>query len=467
MPLIGGSYKVPRQINYSKIDSMSPVYWYQNVPFFSGQGQSAFNILTDGTKVTTVWQMPLKQGNTGMSYIDYTIDYGTASANKYLAIYQDINGEFDRVRYGDSSNLNIVDVQNQYREHKVLNRLYTCPEDLRYMDNAVLDDIYQTNEPLSNIANVNADGTYNSVPFVAPQELFINPIVAAKYAAPQKKKVYLSTLAKKQFFGQKQDLILPVDHYFTLDWRGDKLGFQCGSATDPTNAVAVLANQHAVAGLTFKYAVQMNEVLLKQMKDEISKAGGFKIALPWTFNVAITSQGATNQIRTFGYQIQRAKVGLKMQKIIYFSSKTNPAANEQYFQDNTNGAVIGQYHTELDGGKLQNNDLMVSSTQFDDWVLHKDRLKDTMYYRLADYRKRWVHVESFDYNQKMEAEEVKEGYTMVDGLPVEKPIQYQVVIAAPSGALAYTPMDNLIIQGLKELTVTPEGFSVVPGGTAN
>ncbi len=117
MPLIGGSFKVPRQINYSKIDSMSPVYWYQTIPFMAGQGQSAFNILTDGTKVTTVWQMPLKQGNMGMSYIDYSNAYGASAANKYLAIYQDINGEFDRVRYGDSSNLNIVDVQNQYREH--------------------------------------------------------------------------------------------------------------------------------------------------------------------------------------------------------------------------------------------------------------------------------------------------------------------------------------------------------------
>jgi hypothetical protein len=136
----------------------------------------------------------------------------------------------------------------------------------------------------------------------------------------------------------------------------------------------------------------------------------------------------------------------------FFTTETGPLA---YDNGNENGFKTNVVYTTLDSNRLQDNQLNISATQFDDWIYMREQLKGTAYTSLNQYRRNFFLVDNFAGNSLAE---LQHAANKVSGIPVGSGRDYQIVA---STAVAKTLNWYIFAVFQKKFTIDSQGVRYV------
>jgi hypothetical protein len=464
MSIVDGT-KINPSLNYKQIDSSRPSYNYRKV-FPANGGNTSFNLTSAGATQNTIFNIPPEVCNLGESYLEYLITVDAQGAGNYFWQFKDTYGEFDYVLYRDTGSQNIVENRFTNLYTHIMNRLNISDADLNYHDD--MQGMVRTNALNSDVKSVRFDATNTSLAFKEPQHMAVSANNTA-FLIPRR--VYLKDLIKDSFFGMAKNNVMPVETYLEFNWIGNRFGLLGTSATDPTVGCAVVAGNIAISGLVFRLAYETNQSLIGEMKSAI--AGGLTIPIPWARVYTLVASSAAPWV--YNLPLDNKQNGRKIKKIVYAPFATAPAAGSEYrLYDHCNSATVGggagtqtvarntkvsTYHTELDNMKLQRDIIQCpvssTSTLHDDYMIHKDLLRNTTYYNQLMYNFNFVHVDKFDYSA---SNENPEGNVFVDGFDLVKPVNYSVVVDTGTA----TAINNVcVVVGQKLLSINASSFAVI------
>ena len=452
--------KVSNELNYHERESSYPVYHYRNV--YPANGGSRTVILTSaGATQNTISNIPAEQDNVGLSYLEYTLTIDAQGAGNYAWVFNDVYGEFDSILYRDTGNQYLQEIRHLNLYNQVMNRLDVSNEDLIYNDS--LNGLEVSNAPLSDVKSVRFNGQSNSLGYKEVRGMRRS---ALNSALAIRRKVYLKDLSgKHSFCGMAKDSLLPQETYLDIQWIGNRVGFLGTSAVDPTVGNAVLANNITISNLVLKLAVQQNPDLIAEMKQRV--ASGLTIPIPWV-RVHTLTDSSNGASAVYNLTLDAKQHGQKVKRLIYVPFVNNASGCHLYNHSNDtvyNDALynggnvqtaprISNYQTELDNRKLQRDSLRVSSTDNDDYMIHKRLLKNTTYYNQDVFNTYWVHIDAFDYPNSNDNED---GSIYVDGYELDKPTIWSVNNLTKTTAQF---LNMAIVQGMKLLTISPTSFIV-------
>jgi hypothetical protein len=459
MPVISDT-QLDKRLNYHQLKTSHPSYLYRNVYPANG-GARTISLTSAGETQTTIFNIPVEVVNLGESYLEYTLTINDQGANNFAWMFKDGFYEYDYLTYRDSGTQRPVEVRYFEYYQNLMNKWNWSKDKIEYSDE--YQGIVKTNAPLTDVKCKSFDNTVQSQPFIQAQELEVGPQGDGVGAGNivKTRKIYLKDLIPDSLFGLAKNTIMPVETYLEINWIGSMLGFQSTSGTNPTQGTAPLAklNNYAVQldGIVLKLAFEQNQNLVKSLKEEVAK--GMTLPIPWVTVHKIQAQSVAPW--TYNLPLDNKQHGQKIKRIIYapYVQSANNQYNELYNHSNTSattGYKITRYYTELDNQKLQRDEIKAGNLGADDYMLHKNLLRHTLMYDSKVYNQYWSHNDSFEYN---ETNYNKDGYIMIDGYDLVKPVTYSVnVVLGVVGVI--NPTNVAIVCGQKLLVVNQASFVV-------
>jgi hypothetical protein len=171
---------------------------------------------------------------------------------------------------------------------------------------------------------------------------------------------------------------------------GTKIGGTAVSATDPTATPLPLAVDTTVSGLTLYLACEQNESIVNMLKAKV-KAGDFKMLCQdvrgYRQNTSATSPTISHIIKN--------NLGHHLQKIYHSVYNNVETANTAYDHDNTNGIKFSSYYTQLDSVKRQQSDIVCTTANPMDYMVHQDKLRGTPILNQNIYAYNHVVIDDF------------------------------------------------------------------------
>lgn len=246
-------------------------------------------------------------------------------------------------------------------------------------------------------------------------------------------------LDKDLYFGQNDIYLkITIGNY-------DKWIYE--TTTDVTLPVALAANSFSSVYLYL--AVEQNPVITDALRDKFDSTG-IQLLIDYPITTRVSSAAGTSQSIIVPYQ---PSMGKTLKKVVYTCWHATENLGTSVDNDNTAGAKIATYNTYVDAQKLQDD--VVTCSTVDPWRLNEAVCRGTPVINRAVYMKNFFHQDTFE-NVDM-AKESKTAETAVDGLKMDKGLQWQ--LSGTSANAAFIHLVFGIFQ--REILINRDGVQFV------
>lgn len=206
------------------------------------------------------------------------------------------------------------------------------------------------------------------------------------------------TISVKIPLGQLYDTIFELDKTLLFDemitlrfvWASsDRF---CWKAEDPLcpsrNAAAATASA-TVENLQIFLATEQRKDIINSLRAKIN-ADGMSVMIPYMHVYKSSVGAATSQNITLRFDRGH---GRRLQKVYHALFNPEEKKNTMYDHDNRAGTKVASYYTTLDTQRIQ--DFNIDTKLFEDYMLHKELIRDSAILNSNVYQYNWFHCDSW------------------------------------------------------------------------
>lgn len=145
-----------------------------------------------------------------------------------------------------------------------------------------------------------------------------------------------------------------------------------------------------VSNIGFYLAVEQDPSIVTQVIEK-TMSQGQALAIPYVYSYKINNGASTNP--SLSFRFNRAH-GTKLRRIYHAPFHNTETGATAYCRDNIGGAkTVSQLYTLLNNERLQEFNVLCTSAQ--DWMVLKNKLKDSTYLNSDGYQNNWFWVDDF------------------------------------------------------------------------
>ena len=195
----------------------------------------------------------------------------------------------------------------------------------------------------------------------------------------------------------------------------NQIGYLAGASG--ATVVSGLTSTIALSSLEFDLAQQVNENLKNQA---MSMFQNTEMYIPFVLTDRFTTTASTSQTLTKKYIPSDGKF---IKRIVVVPYSATDSSSTTLDHNNISSVKVVSYQTKVNGSPTTQNILTCSN--YDDYILFKDRLKGSMIISSYDYYYNWRHEEIFVDDGAIR-DKPNPSNNLVGGLPISKEFNYDV-----------------------------------------
>lgn len=406
------------QLQYKKYTTSYPMYKYSKL-----QPQSGINLLSvnsGGDQI--IFETPPNQAyNLARSYLSYVWTFRDSSATlqmpdaKFLWVPVDCLSHFRQIQFLSKGNVIPADISDLGNYTQMVWKLETKYDEFINYDtfsspnvkaataglgySQMLRPSWKTDQTTSYRAIQSSNNTHNSfgssLPISEPQ-YFIQS--ATSNHAGQADMVLNIQLPLNRIvnsiFEIDKDLLFDEVMQIRFVTNGtNKMAFIADTATDPSTGVAFTGTV-SLSNLALYLAVEKNLEIENQLRAEKNSATGLKVLIPFVYQAKLPLPQSTSHNLTVRINPSH---GNRLRKIYWAPFDSTETGFTVYDHCNVENddidSKIQYFHTEINQTRQQQFDVDCFSGL--DYMLMKDKLKDTLYLNKNIYDYNWVWCDDF------------------------------------------------------------------------
>lgn len=438
------------ELEYKEKMKLSPTYQMQQI--IQRQGGSSVpvggNVLLSGQY--SLFEIPAVAFNLSKSVLtlNFTAPHGVGQngTNVYLGILAAIS----RIQfYAKNKNEMLLDLNNFVHYTKIIfNSDIKLQEFLTFDCNSTgsaiagVSPVQRTNAvgAATTINVMRRDFTGYAVAYTESRELISNAAASTSVSL----QINLG-LIKNTILAIDKDLFFDDTTYLKIYWSNySNFGYSDPAGAGDANPANIV--QLATFGLTNVYlylAVEVNDYITENLRQQVNSPNGMSMLMdyPNTFNFPLQSN-----LQSFSIFADSA-MGIKLKRIYWAPFFQAPASlNLTYDTSNITAGTnvkITQVVTKLNNKNIVQNPIDCTINQ--DYIIMKDKMKNSLIQNLNIYKYQWFWAESFDGQDLCEHDQ-----NLDVGLPLTREVKYDVTLNTTNTALSHyayvITLRNLIIR---------------------
>lgn len=162
------------------------------------------------------------------------------------------------------------------------------------------------------------------------------------------------------------------------------------SATNPSTGTATKTTDIPLTNLALYLAVETNTLIANEIMAKVA-SGGFQVLIPFVYGFKNNFGAGTSQTVTLRLNSGH---GRKLKRIYHGVYHNTETGNIAFDHSNVNNAKFSEFYSMLNNRRLQQFNIMPAN--FDDYMLQKDKIVDTVIQSPNMYAYNWFWLDSWD-----------------------------------------------------------------------
>lgn len=397
------------ELNYAKTNVSPPSYQLSLLTQQSGGSQVTLNA-AGGQQ--SVFELPANIAyNLSKSVLTFNYTIPAPGAVQFNVVYNDCIPLINQITLYTRANIKICDIPNFQYYTKVIQNTDTHLSEFMTNGNETLhfrsDDLKDIGIDINTqAARPNGAGgnlrtpTNASLNYTEPAYVTSTP--GAQQVYEVNAQIKMSQL-KNTIFACDKDLLFNEIIYLRIYWAPyTSAGFRTVQGTGDLAGGVAFFPQFNIDNLYFYLAVDENISVTNALKQKIMTPEGLSVLIDYTTpQLQSFAAGIPNQSIT--YKFNRGD-GITLKRIYHtifngsYTTATPASANILFDHNNSSDgnlcAKVNSYYTMLDNQRIQQ--FNIDCVNYNDWMIHSDKLKESVLQNFSIYKYNWVHIDSFD-----------------------------------------------------------------------
>ena len=429
--------KLDPSIDYSARQLTNSSLTHMKLVPLSGN-QTTTTSPSSGTDVT--FEIPVQGVNLAESYFSCQVSIPAQGSGNYAWAHKGIV-PWNSVQLYTRGGQYLLNIQERATDYsRIVGSCDTTDEELQHGDE--LGGIYQSNDSKSLLGGEGAAGS-TAKPYWEQKYLEVggdNAALVFNIKYPMKYlKGTIFEVNKSVLF--REVLVLKLKMASGAD-----IAYLGTSATNPDTGAATITGNITYSNVAFYCAQERNAAIVEGLSAQTSSDSGFTLFCPYP-STFTNSRSGTDQNVTLRLNKSHGS-SIKSIKNCVFG---NTANNLRYDRDTAGGTKVISYYTNLNNNRLTEFDVSIANN--DDWMLHRQRFKDSPVYNRTIYRQNWVHVDGFE-NNASKNEDGEEDTNCFGGLSTDQEVRYDAYFTTNNA----THRHFTIVHAQKVLNINNRGI---------